>query len=161
MLLKYEDFEPSDWQEKHSPTTVAEFAANDNVQIRWCRRRVQDERIWRQIGDQHLEREAIRICRAFHFITFGRGIRTSQLVESFERSGLESFLNDQDFLDYLIRCKEDYLKWINLCKKEKIQYYAIIDILYFGLSITEVEKSYRKRHGWAMKNLVQGLKLYI
>jgi len=161
MKLKYEDFQPQDWQERHSPTTEVRLHDAEQRLIGVCRRRVKDSKIWEKLEYWHLEREAVRVCRAYHFITFGRGCRTSRLVESYERSGMEAFLNDVDFLHYLMRCKDDYVKWALKCQEHKISREAILDLLYFNIGINEVEASYHKRHGWAISNMVKGLRLYV
>ncbi len=161
MNLRYEDFQPQDWQERHSPTESVVVKGDGGEVFGICRRRIKDSRIWDKVEYWHLEREAIRICRAFHFITFGRGCRTSKMTESFERSGLESFLSDLDFLHYLIRCRKDYLKWAEECGRQGVNRAAVVDLLYFNMTIAQVESKFHKKHGWAIKNLIKGLRLYI
>ena len=160
MVLKYDDFRPEDWQERHSPTQEAVLRDAENKIIGVCRRRIADARVWDKIAYWNLEREAVRICRAYHFISFGRECRTSRLVQSFERGGLESFMNDIDFLHYLMRCKDDYVQWAMECKKHKVSKDAVIDLLYFNMNVKDIEAKYHKRHGWAVHNLIKGLKLY-
>lgn len=127
---------------------------------RLCRRRLQDARLWEQIEGNHLERAAIRLCRGYSYICWGGRIKTSSWVECGISSRDPFLCMEDDSLDYLIRCKKEYLRWAEECDRNKLHRTAVMDILFFGKSAGEVEKNYRKRHGWAVKNLVEALKLH-
>lgn len=151
---------PWEWQEVHSPTEIVELNYDNSRVPVLCRRRIQDARIWNCIEDNHYEREALRIIRGFHYICWGGMCRARSLIDSCERSGFEGELGYEGFMDYLRRCKDDYLSWAEACKKDRVCHRAIVDLLYFAQSAKEVEKNYRKRHGWALRNLIKGLGLY-
>ena len=127
---------------------------------RFCRRRVQAARLWEQIESNNLERAAIRLCRGYSYICWGGRIKTSSWVETGISSRDSLFNLSDDSLDYLIRCKDEYLRWAAECDKNSLNRVAVMDILFFGKSAGEVEKFYHKRHGWAIKNLVAALKLH-
>lgn len=144
------------WQEAHSPT---EDIAGKKSQ-HFCRRRVQDVRVQDKIDECGGNVAAIRISRAYHHLTHGMGAKISSIyIKKFERCGLENFLNDGEWLDYLIRCVVDYKKWRDLYGN-RVNCDAIVNIICDGLSFDAVTKKYHKRNGWAKDNLVEGLDLY-
>lgn len=152
--------EPWEWQEKHSPTTEVKVKLTNKRTMTTCRRRLQDAVIWEMIEENKFGREAIRICRAVHYICWGGRCKTSQLVSTCERGGFETVLSDVEFAEYLIRCKADYLEWVKNCQAHGVNSRAIVDILYFGKTLGEMDRKHSKRHGWAMENLKAGLFLY-
>ena len=134
---------------------------NENSEPLLYRRRLQDIRIWRHINEKGFERVAVRLCQGYKFICWGGRMRTSSWSEKISRSyhqDVDSFNNDS--LDYLMHCKKDYLHWADACEQEGVNHRAVMEIIFFGRNTTEVERMFRHRHGWALKNMMQAFELY-
>ncbi len=128
---------------------------------RLFRKRLQDMRIWNQICAAGFEAAAVRLCRGYGFMCFGGRLRTSSWSERICKSCNPDGGNLSDAsLDYLVRCKREYLAWVDECVCAKINHRAVMDILFFGRNLQEVEKIYCRRHGWAILNLMQAIELY-
>ncbi len=128
---------------------------------RFFRRRLQDSRIWKQICAAGYEWAAIRLCRGYSYIVNGGRVKTSSWAEKVSASYNPDRGCLADFnLDYLQRCKYDYLRWFDSCLEAGLNPRAAMDILFFGCGLDEVERAYRRRHGWAIKNLLQAIELY-
>lgn len=137
---------------------------NSSVQFgspRFFRRKLQDVRIWKQITAAGYEWAALRICRGYSYIVQGGNVRVSSWTERVSTSynhhcgGAEI-----SGWEYLQRCKQDYLHWVDICRRQGVCAPAAMDILFFGCQVREIEQRYRRRHGWAMSNLLQALELY-
>lgn len=132
-----------------------------SAEPRFYRRRLQDIRVWKQICDKGFEKAAVKLCRGFSYMCWNGRIRTSSWSERISRSfNLEGDSLSECSLEYLSRCKKDYLAWIAECEEADVCHRATMDILFFGYSLGEVEKVYRRRHGWGLSNLMQCLELY-
>ena len=128
---------------------------------RFYRRRLQDIRIWKHIADKGFELAAVRLCQGFRYICWGGLIRTSSWSERVYRSYNPEYDNwAENTLDYLLGCKRDYLTWADQCEHAGVSHRAAMDILFFGYSLNEVEKVYRRRHGWALSNMMQSFEFY-
>lgn len=128
---------------------------------RLFRKRLQDVRIWNQICAAGFEAAAVRLCRGYGFICFGGQLRTSSWSERINKSyNPDSDSLSENCFDYLLRCKRDYLAWAEECDKAGINHRAVIDVLFFGRNLQEVEKIYRHRHGWALSNMLQSFEFY-
>lgn len=128
---------------------------------RFFRRRLQDSRIWKQICAAGYEWAAIRLCRGYAYMVNGGRVKISSWSEKVSASynPERGEAADSD-LEYLQRCKYDYLRWFDSCLEAGLNPRAAMDILFFGCGLDEVERAYRHRHGWALKNLLQCLELY-
>lgn len=125
------------------------------------RRRLQDIRIWNQICRHGFEQAAVRLCRGFGFICRGGRLQTCSWSERISRSyNPDGGDLSENTLDFLLRCKKDYLAWAEQCANAGVNHRAVMDVLFFGRSVREVEKIYCHRHGWAISNLIQSLELY-
>lgn len=128
---------------------------------RFFRRKLQDVRIWKQITVAGLEWAAQRICRGYSYIVQGGNVRVSSWTErvstSYNHHGGGAEVSDWE---YLQRCKQDYLRWVDACRQRGVCSPAAMDILFFGSQAREIEQRYRRRHGWAISNLLQALELY-
>ncbi|MEP4190083.1 MAG: hypothetical protein ABJN51_03320, partial [Sneathiella sp.] len=51
--------------------------------------------------------------------------------------------------------------WVKKAAAEKIQIGAVLDILAFGRSCRQLDKELCKRKGFAKRNLIEGLDIYI
>ena len=123
-------------------------------------RRLQDRRLWAQIEAFGFQKAAYCLTRGFAYICWGGRLKAISWQEV--RSGYQdtySALNDET-LEFLFRCKQDYLRWSRLCDSEGLNRHAVMDILYFGKSLSVIDKSYKKRHGWAAANILAALALY-
>lgn len=137
------------------------FNENQHQARRLNRRRLQDIRIWQRICQHGFELAAVRLCRGFGFICRGGRLQTCSWSERISRSyNPDGGDLSENTLDFLLRCKKDYLAWVNQCVDAGVKYQAAIEILFFGRGTEEVEKIYCRRHGWAMTNLLQCLELY-
>ena len=88
-------------------------------------------------------------------------MRVSRWSET--RNGYQDFAffdSDDKSLEFLSVCKRDYLAWCDVCEKYGLNRHAVMDVLYFGVSLAEVDKSYGRRHGWCMQNILEALALY-
>jgi hypothetical protein len=151
--------EPCDWQEFHSPTEAIVIKLTGLRGVQKCKRRKSDARIWEKIEAEKLEKAAIRIVRGFDYITNPVQIKGISLEMRVSEGGKK--LDDvEDWLSYLSRCADDYIAWGNRCIKLGINVSAVMDILGYGMGARAVDNLRRKRHGWAMENLIDGLKEY-
>ena len=131
------------------------------AQPRFFRRRLQDARIWNQIRTAQMENAAIGICRGFAYLTDGGRVPVSSWSEKVSASyNIHGAEVGEDKLLYMGRLRRDYLAWADACRDAGLCHRAAIDILFFGDSVGQVEKKYRRRHGWAMRNLMQSLEIY-
>ncbi|MBE6447916.1 MAG: hypothetical protein E7018_01275 [Alphaproteobacteria bacterium] len=123
--------------------------------------RLQDSRIWNRIRNAGCEWAAVRLCKGFSYLCWGASLPISSWAERVQKS-YNPYADDTDEnrIEYMSRCRQDYLQWVDTCRQHNINSGAAIDILYFGRNTKDIEKIYCRRHGWAISNLMQALDLY-
>ncbi len=128
---------------------------------RLYRRRLQDVRIWKQIRERGFDVAAVRLSLGYSFWCHGLGMRISSWAEkvynSYKQEGGDL---PEGRLEYLSRCRKDYLRWVDECVRCGVNHHAAMDILFCGKNNRDVEKYYHRRHGWGIDNLMQALELY-
>lgn len=123
-------------------------------------RRLQDRRLWEQIENLGFRKAAYCLTKGYSYICWGGHLRAVSWKEV-RGSYREPYADfDDETLEFLFRCKCDYLRWSRLCDSLGLNRGAVMDILYFGKSLSAVDKSYGRRHGWAAANILAALSLY-
>lgn len=97
-----------------------------------------------------------RIRRAIHLITNGTQVRVSHIsdvvVQSSRRPGHEGHQE--------IRLKDQYSAWVDRMTAAHLQVGPVLDIILEELSLTAVDRKWRRRKGWAKRHLQAALNLY-
>lgn len=145
------DKDAADWQERHSPTdeVMVRIDAKRNTQL--CRRRKTDARLFDAL-DPDQERAAAWIVIAFEHLTGPVAVKVGRL----ERvpAGID------DARDFVADASSAYLRWGRDCLPKGISHAAVMDVLAYGKSARQVDRVRRKRKGWTMENLLDGLTLF-
>ena len=129
---------------------------NDNLK-KIISKRLQDRRLWLQIEQKGLSRAVYYLSKGLGYLCWGGRVRARILSEVMGQYLGAFDYADEETLDFLIRCKNDYLRWFELAQKNGYVPQAVVDVLYFGTSLSDVDKKYQRRHGWALKNIIESL----
>ena len=145
------DMSPEEWQERHAPTEVVLVKIDNKRNTELCRRRKADARLFDAM-DCDQERAAAWIVLAFESITGPVAVK----VQRFDfMPGGEKVSGD-----FVSDARHAYVAWGQQCFREGISHTAVMDILTYGLSARQTDKKHRKRKGWALANLIDGLTLF-
>ena len=148
--------DPEDWQERHSPTEPYEITisrATRRTKV-IARRRKQDCRLWEGMTPQ-MESAAQALVRAVQMVA-GHA--------SYARSGFEridrAFTGDCDGA-WLASLVEAYRSWSEEADAKGVVVGAVLKVLYFGASLRETDRAWKRRNGWAKEQVHRGLELYL
>lgn len=123
-------------------------------------RRLSDRRLWQNIEDYGLQKAAYCLTRGYAFLCWGGNTR-AVIWREVRGAYVEPYSNFSDeTLAFLSRCKHDYLRWCAHCEAYNLNYRAVMDVLYFGKSLSDVDKSHGRRHGWGHRTVIEALLLY-
>ena len=123
-------------------------------------KRLSDRRLWKSIEENGCQKAASRLTRGFAYLCWGAGTR-AVVWREIRGTYREPFAGmDDDSLEFLYHCKKEYLAWCNICEKKGINHRVVMDVLYFGKSLSEIDKDHGRRHGWAHQNILAALALY-
>ena len=153
------DMGPEEFQERHSPTVpvtvrmqVYDPASGRIVrqEVQQTRRRKSDARIWEQMSGEQ-EVAAFMIFAAFMVMAGEVGVKVAAFLR--ERGAP---CDD----DTILMLRRHYVKWSRDCAAHRLNVSACMDFLAHGESMGDIERKHRKRHGWALRNLLDCLDVY-
>lgn len=111
-----------------------------------------EKKFWKSLSPSEFK-SAQQLYYGFQLLVSGIGYRTQSFsgmpMKSSENTGYQSDLIN------------DFQVWVVLARGKNICIGAFLDLLVFGQSCREIDRSYRRRKGFAKENLVRGLALYI
>ncbi|MDD9901564.1 MAG: hypothetical protein OXT65_11330 [Alphaproteobacteria bacterium] len=143
---------PHDFQEAQAPSETVTVRLSATRQQDTSRRRIVDARLWAAFSPAQQD-AALHIAAAYEALGRGLGFTTSD----WQRIPSTGGGNASEFHARQIK---RYIAWTKECHREKIRHAMIVDILVFGLSLGESDKSRRVRKGTSRQNLLDGLDLY-
>lgn len=118
-------------------------------------RRQADARLW-----EHIEGEPIReaalydITGAWRSITNGVGVRTFDPTKTPGRGDAAASA------EFNMDLRAAYRDWVEMAKNRGIDHQVIIDLFCHAISARVVETTARRRHGWAIEEMIRGLELW-
>lgn len=161
--------DPADWQERHSPTDSVMVKIINRVQVvgdhtdrkvitrEMCRRRAQDTKLADALEDADVERASVWVGIGYQRVTDG----TSPKIANLFATGSEgSGLSYEDLMIFLGDVERAYQQWCRQAKTRHVNVAAVIDIVCRGMGARETDRLHRKRNGWSVENLVDGLLLF-
>ena len=155
-LLVAERMEPQDWQAAHSPTEpvmVKVSAARDDDEL--TRRRKIDKRLWEAMTVEQ-EQAAMDIAHAFTLITGDIAVGVANYgTRGARRTGASVHETDR-----AVALQEAYFDWGRRCLSAGISHSAAMDVLAFGIPVSEIGCLRKKAAPWARKNLFRALSMY-
>ncbi len=125
------------------------------VQVRSpAKRRKADNRVWEAMTVNQ-ERAAIRIERGYDLITGGQGYAT--LPPEVRDRAREA----DDQTEIAVALEQDYFEWGVRCGREDLTMHPVA-IAWLGgaIPLSELDRRYRKRNGWARVLLFDALAIY-
>ncbi len=153
-LRDAESTEPAEWAEQHSPTESVQVKVAAGRTSELTRRREMDARLWNSMTPEQ-ESAAQQIRDGFELCTDGT---TCNIADYGERTGRgKSHENESE---RSIRLQRDYLAWGRACTEAGLSHSAAMDILYFGLPVSEVDRLRKRKAPWARNNLFNALTLF-
>ncbi|MCG8492269.1 MAG: hypothetical protein MI743_11685 [Sneathiellales bacterium] len=111
-----------------------------------------EKKFWKSLSPSEFK-SAQQLYYGFQLLVSGIGYRTQSFsgmpVTSMENTGHQSDI------------VSDFQVWIVHARGNGVCLGAFLDLLVFGQSCREIDRSYRRRKGFAKDNLVKGLTLYL
>ncbi len=153
-IIAAEKMEPAQWQEQHSGTEAVVVNISSGRQTELTRRRAIDARVWDSFTPEQ-EAAALDIRAAFEIIAGEVSIRTAMYEERVSRGDHATEENTR-----LVILQEHYWRWGRECKMQGVSHSAAMDVLFFHLPISEVDRTRKMKAPWARNNLVSALNLY-
>ncbi len=141
---------PDHWQEKHSPSIPIEVRISNSRVKTVAIRRAVDARLFDSLDNDQL-RAAEMIYAGYNIVT----TRVAVKAQNFEMAGGGRF--DGETPMHLVR---QYRTWINHCRGRRIATAPVLDVIVFGKSLAEVDRSQKRQNGWTRKTLGIALDLY-
>lgn len=144
---------PYDFQERQAPTVAVQRNLGGGRSALQHRRRMVDARLWDAMSPFQ-QNAAMALEQACYLLSRGLGYRISAPHKAY--TGKSTFKEtDRDAEKITL-----YSQWVKKCQEEQQHYSAAMDILAFGKSCREVDRSRQCRNGWARSNLFACLDLY-
>lgn len=150
------DREPVDWQERHSPTEMAEVKLSNERRSRHpARRRKGQARIWAEIEESGpLERAAVWIERGYKSIVGGMGYATMP-QDRVDRA------YDTGVSDIRAMAEHWYFEWGRECAREDPRIHPVtVAWLCEDNPLADIAQRYRVRKEKARQMMFDGLKLF-
>ncbi len=123
-------------------------------------KRFSDRRLWQNIENAGLQKASYCLTRGFAYLCWGGNTR-AVIWREVRSPYAEPYSNFSDeTLEFLSQCKHDYLRWCVHCEKVNLNHRAVMDVLYFGKSLSDIDKLYGHRHGWGHRTIISALSLY-
>lgn len=141
--------EPEAYQEVHSPTVSVEVKISGTRNKEQCRRRLLDARLWDVLSDDQ-QRAAVYIEIGHRAFTRGMGISPPK----YERT------DPGKHQDGLTGYVERYFDWCEETRRFGVNAMVTIDVLCFGLTLRNVDRTHKRRKGWSRDQLHRALDLY-
>ncbi len=130
---------------------VADYLMANEGQMETSRPRRQNKRLWESLSDEEC-RAAQKIYCGFQILVSGSGCKTQSFKPVVD--GCRGWVEpDSELVEF-------FAIWARSAARD-ISVTSVLDILVFGKSFRDVDRERQKRKGFAKKNLLEGLEIYL